>query len=202
MRSAAEFGEQVREARIGLGMTLKDLGRIVDISASQLSRIERARPPYPDFVQAATIGKVMGLDVSVRCFPTGAPIRDIAHVRLIEKLMAEAHRSIRWSLEQVMPMPGDLRAFDAVGHVGHVSMGVTAETRLRDVQALLRREHAKIRDAGLDRLLLLVAATHANRATLAAIRESLRADLPLDTRVLLAALRGGRDPGAGGIVLL
>lgn len=202
LNTATYFGEQVHEARLGLGMTLKELGRILDISASQLSRIERARPPYPDFVDASTIGKIVGLDVSVRCFPSGAPIRDLGHVRLIEKLLAESHPSINWELEKVLPIPGDLRAFDLVGSVEKVRIGVAAETRLRDVQALLRRENAKVRDAQLDRLLLLLAATHANRATLAAVREELRAQLPLDSRAVLAALRAGRDPGADGIVLL
>jgi hypothetical protein len=59
-----------------------------------------------------------------------------------------------------------------------------------------------MRDSGVDRLILLVWATRANRATLREIRESLRAEMPLDSRQILAALRAGRDPGQDGILLL
>jgi hypothetical protein len=81
-------------------------------------------------------------------------------------------------------------------------IGVAAETRLRDWQALLRREHAKMRDSDVDLLILLLLGSHANRATLRATREAMRTDLPLDSRQMLAALREGRSPGASGIILL
>jgi len=200
-RLVREFDETVRESRLSLGLTLTELSEIVGISRSQLSRIEHHQPPYLDFIQASRLCQVLGLDLSIKMYPTGAAIRDIAHVRLLARL-CEATPAIRWNLEEVIPLPGDLRAWDAVARLDGVRIGIAAETRARGVESLLRREHAKMRDSGVDRLILLVWATRANRATLREIRESLRAELPLDSRQILAALRAGRDPGQDGILLL
>jgi hypothetical protein len=101
-----------------------------------------------------------------------------------------------------MPMYGDQRAWDLLGEVEGARVGVAGETRLRDTEALVRREKAKMRDSNVDRLILLLWATRANRETLREIRELIRPDLPLDTREVMSALRAGRDPGASGIVLI
>jgi transcriptional regulator with XRE-family HTH domain len=200
-RISAEFGETIRDARVGLGLTQRELGRLVRISDSHIGRIEHAMPPYVDFIEASKLAQVLGLELSVRCFATGAAVRDVGHVRLLTGL-CEQTPLVRWSLEHTIPIPGDLRAWDAHAVIDGVGIGVAAETRLRDVQALLRREHAKMRDSDVELLILLVLGSRANRETLAAIRESLRTDLPLDSREILAALRAGERPRASGIVLL
>ena len=51
-------------------------------------------------------------------------------------------------------------------------------------------------------MILLVADTRNNRRVLALDRESLRDELPLDTRAILRALRSGQSPRASGIVIL
>jgi hypothetical protein len=152
-------------------------------------------------MDAARIAAAVGLDLAVRCYPNGSGLRDEAQLRLVGRLVAAAPL-IAWSLEEVIPLPGDLRAWDAVGRLPGAAIGVTAETRLRDAQALLRRENAKLRDSGFDLLILLLLGSRANRGTLREVRESLRPELPLDTREILSALRRGRSPGASGIVLL
>jgi transcriptional regulator with XRE-family HTH domain len=200
-RLCRELGEAVRDARLALGLTQREVGEVIRRSGSRISRIERALPPYPSLIEAARLTQVLGLDLSIRCFPTGAAIRDAAHVKLIARLVA-ASPAVEWRLEEVMPTPQDLRAWDAVGSIGGVRIGVTAETRLRDVQALVRREKSKLRDAGLDRWLLLLLGSRANRAALREVREHLRAELPLDSREVLRALRRGRPPDANGIVIL
>jgi hypothetical protein len=81
-------------------------------------------------------------------------------------------------------------------------VAVEAETPLRDVQALDRRLALKQRDGGIECLILLVADTRWNRELLGVHREDLRSRFPLDTRQVLLALRTGRAPGAGGIVVL
>jgi hypothetical protein len=66
-----------------------------------------------------------------------------------------------------------------------------------------RRVSLKRRDdPTISHLFLLVADTPSNRRAIAEIRELLRADLPLETRSILAALAQGRCPGAGGILFL
>ena len=78
---------------------------------------------------------------------------------------------------------------------------VEAETVLDDLQATDRRLGLKLRDGGEDHLILLVADTRRNRRVLAAVSGTF-ADLPVRTREIVAALKRGDDPGAGGIVLL
>ena len=72
-------------------------------------------------------------------------------------------------------MTQDQRAWDAVittvaqagdGRPRRCLIGVEAETRLRDLQALQRRLALKRRDGGVDRVILLVADTRSNRAIL------------------------------------
>lgn len=200
-RLCQEFAEEIRNARLAQGLSQAELAALVGCSDSQVSRLERVMPPYPDFIEASRVAQVLGLDLSVKCFPTGARVRDAGQVRLLDRLRRETPL-IPWYLEVPMPIPGDLRAWDAVARVDGAVIGVAAETRLRDWQALLRREHAKMRDSDVDLLILLLLGSHANRATLRATREAMRTDLPLDSRQMLAALREGRSPGASGIILL
>jgi len=79
---------------------------------------------------------------------------------------------------------------------------IEAFTRLADAQAQLRAVQAKARDMGIGRVVLVIAATHANRNGLDMAADVVAADFPLGTRAVLSALGAGRDPGANGIVLL
>ena len=98
---------------------------------------------------------------------------------------------------------GDQRAWDA--RVRHRTTGVEfvveAETRLHDVQALLRRLAGK-RQVAPVRVILLVAATRNNRSVLEFAGETMRTALPTDMRACLAALKDGRLPPADGIIVL
>lgn len=53
-----------------------------------------------------------------------------------------------------MPLPRDQRAWDAVTELWHLSVGIEAETRPTDLQALERRLLLKARDGGVARLVL------------------------------------------------
>jgi hypothetical protein len=54
----------------------------------------------------------------------------------------------------------------------------------------------------VQRAVLVVRGSHANRAILLAHLPSLRVTFPLGTREVLAALADGRDPGGNGIVVM
>ncbi len=101
-----------------------------------------------------------------------------------------------------MPIRGDLRAWDGQCRFGGAVVAVEAVTRLLDVQALDRAIALKRRDGGVGIVILLFADSVANRRRLAEYREVLRANFPLDTRAVLAAVREGRAPDASGIVVL
>jgi hypothetical protein len=143
---------------------------------------------------------VVGLDVVIRTFPRGDPIRDAGHARLLERLRIRLHPGLSLRTEVPLPIVGDLRAWDAVVGGQGWQVPVEAETVIDDGQALQRKLALKLRDGGFDHLILLVADTPRNRAALEAT--PLRETFPLHGRSILGALRGGRDPGANGVVIL
>ena len=100
-----------------------------------------------------------------------------------------------------MPLPRDQRAWDAVTELWHLSVGIEAETRPTDLQALERRLLLKARDGGVARLVLVLADSRANRSVLRIGGEGLRGSFPLQGRPALEALRGPRDPGCNLLVL-
>src|SRR5437762_5318688 len=101
-----------------------------------------------------------------------------------------------------MPITGDLRAVDARLTLDGCTIAVEAFTRLADFQAQSRASLLKKRDLSATRLVLLVAATHANRRALREAAGIVNASFPLGTRAILRALAAGRDPGADGVVLI
>lgn len=101
-----------------------------------------------------------------------------------------------------MPIPGDLRAYDALLKGPGVTIAVEAITRFRDAQAQLREAMRKQRDGGATRLVILLRATQHNREALGSAADVLATALPLGTRAILLALTAGEDPGDNGIVLL
>lgn len=150
---------------------------------------------------AARILAAAGLDLSVRVYPGGAPIRDIGQVKLLARLRREIHPGLRWCTEVPIPIAGDQRAFDAVIDGHGVQVAVECVTRLEDAQATERALNGKQRDAAIPRLVLALADSHHNRAAMAAAT-SLREAFPLGNRAILAALRTGRQPAGNGLIFL
>lgn len=164
--------------------------------------MERAAVTNLGIRAAALLMSVLGRELSVRSYPVGPPIRDAAHVALLERLRTGISPAWRWRYEVPVAGVGDQRSYDAVLESDGARIAVEAETRLRDVQALLRRLELKLRDGGVTRLIVVVRDTRTNRAALRAADVVVRAAYPLASRRVIAALRRGRDPGANGIVVV
>jgi hypothetical protein len=81
-------------------------------------------------------------------------------------------------------------------------MPVEAETRVADAQAVMRKLALKLRDGGVDHLLLIVADTRANRDAIAAAGMAVRELFPISPRRALRALAAGRHPGGSALVFL
>jgi hypothetical protein len=79
---------------------------------------------------------------------------------------------------------------------------VEAETRPRDLQALVRRINLKSRDSAIDAVLLVLTDSRANRELVLAFGEELRSGFPVPARVALRALAGGEAPGGNSVVRL
>jgi len=195
-------GSEIRMTRRGAGVSVRTAATAVGMSESTFGRIERGRLANVTVLQLATACAAVGLKFSGRPYPDSDPIRDAGHTRLLARLKAHLPPGAPWKTEVPMPIPGDLRAWDAVCTLMRVKIAVEAEMRLTDLQTLDRKIALKRRDGGVELVILLVADTAGNRGLLAQQREALRASFPLDTRAVLAALRAGMPPSASGIAVI
>ena len=200
-RQRLHAGEELRRARFSAGLSQRALGRIVGLSHSAIGRLERGELQRVTVERIAVVAAALGLDLRIGLFPSGSPVRDAAHLALIERLRQRVSPGLRWRAEVPVPLPGDLRSADVVIDGASVDAMVEAETRLDDLQALERRIRIKQRDLRTRRLILLIADTRHNRSVLAAHPELVER-FPISTRACLAALRDGRDPGGDAIVVL
>lgn len=167
-----------------------------------MSRIERGRSPHVSLERVVTVLAVVGLDLGARAYPAGPPIRDLAHLRLLARFRGRIGSSWRWRPEVAIGSAGDARAWDGVLTRNGQAVAVEGETRLHDVQALLRRVAGKRRDGGVDRLVLVVADTRANREVVRIARPELVAAFPADSRRAWPALAAGMLPPDDAVVLV
>ncbi|HET7028881.1 MAG TPA: hypothetical protein VFI34_00090 [Candidatus Limnocylindrales bacterium] len=163
--------------------------------------MESHRGGSVDLRLLAAIAAVEGFDLRLALYPAGDPIRDAGQQRLLARLRAILHPSLRWRTEVALPNDGDLRAWDAETGAAAWRLPIDAETVLDDLQALERRLARKQRDDGADHVLLLVADTRRNRGALAAAPAAFGA-FSRDARAALRALREGRDPRSSAILII
>lgn len=178
------------------------MARTVGISPAQYSRIERGLTEGISIEQAAMLLAAVGLELSVRAFPAGQPIRDAAHARLLARFRTRLHRSLRWQTEVPFPDPGDLRAWDIVVSGSGWRHGYEAETRPNDRQALERRLALKSRDGAVDAVSLLLLDSRHNRDFVRANTEVLFERFPVPGPRALELLGAGVNPGRGSVILL
>jgi len=195
-------GADIRAARVQHGLTLADIGRPAGISAAQVSRIERGLVGQLDMEAAAVLAAAVGLELALRTFPAGDPLRDTAHLALLERFRRRLHPAIRWRTEVPLPLAGDLRAWDALVTLDGRPLGVEAETRPRDLQALERRLALKMRDGGVDTVVLVLADTRSNRRLLREHGPRLAGAFPVPGPRALQLLATSTHPGRSAIVLL
>jgi transcriptional regulator with XRE-family HTH domain len=201
-RGLIAMGDELRNARISAGLTQQTLGAAVGVSHSTISRIEAGRAGRVSYAQLVAVAAVLGLDLPLRAYPAGDPIRDVAQLELLERLRRRLAPACRWRTEVPLDLQGDLRAWDAVIGIGGKHLAVEAETRLRDVQAVTRRIALKARDGRIDVVLLLVADTRNNRYVLRLARPELAEMFPVRGASALRDLASGRPIAASAIVML
>ena len=200
----AVLGDEFRERRLGLGLSQERVAGAVRRSASWCSRAERGKIRHLSVLDAGRTAAVLGLDLVVRTYPGGPPLRDAAHAVRLGRLLSHVRAPMRSRVE--VPLPevsgrSEPRSWDAMLYCDHRRTAIELEMRIRDVQATLRRHALKRRDDPVHGFLLVVAATRSNRRVLAE-HEDLFPDLPrLSTRRVLESLERGEHPPSG-IVLI
>lgn len=204
-RDRADAGDSLRTARLRAGLTLAVVGHASGVSASTILRTERGMGRGPSLDQLARHADAVGLRARLALYPASDPIRDAPQVRLIRRFLDSACAADVAELESpVNPVAGsdDRRAFDALIRLPTTACAVEAFTRFHDCQAQLRDVMLKQRDARVPRLIVVVAATHANRRAVAAVADLARSTFPIGTREVLSALRRRQSPRANGLIFI
>ncbi len=189
-------------ARQSAGLSLQRVADAVGGSRSEMSRIERGQSPWVTVTALTRACAVVGLDLRLRAYPGGEPLRDIAHVRLLDGLRSLLPRTIRIRTEVPIGDARGLRAWDAVIDRGGRSCGVELEVRLVDAQALLRRLQLKRRDGSLPEVILVLADTRQNRASARAAASLFEAELPLTSATIKGTISAGAIPTESGVVFV
>lgn len=204
-RRAAEatqrLGRDARAARVGAGLSLRVVAAATGTSHQQLLRFEHGDADRLSIRDVGAWCATVGLELVLRAFPAGDPIRDAGQQRLLDRLRPNLHASLRSRTEVALPIPGDLRAWDMLIEGSGWRIAIEAETVLDDLQALERRLHRKQRDGGIEVVIILVADTRRNRRAIEAAPASF-ADFSRDARAALRALRAGAHPERSTIVFL
>jgi transcriptional regulator with XRE-family HTH domain len=192
---------ELRDARMVLGISQQQLAQALGCSQSIVSRRESAVPGDIDVVTVAETAALLGLELSAGLHPVGQALRDRGSRALIGRFRSILASAWRVSEEVPFPNPGDPRWWDMLLALADHLVGVEAETRIRDSQALVRRMHGRQRDGGVHVVVLLLSDSIHNRGLVATMREALGPDFSTSPRTLLAALRGGRPLPGSGVVL-
>jgi hypothetical protein len=168
---------------------------------SMIGRVERGEVRHLSMHRVTTLALAVGLVVHVGLYPLASALRDAAHAALLQRFCRVLSSLLAIRFEVPIPIPGDLRHADAVVDATPSGVMVEAETRLDDSQALIRRIRGKQRDLGCDRVVLVLADTKHNRATVASV-PAFGAEFPVSSRRCLSALRAGTDPGGDALLFL
>ena len=200
-RDVTEAASELRRARVRAGLTIREVASVVGLSRTTVQRAEWGRLPGPTPRALARHAAAVGLRARIKLYPEGEAIRDAGQVALIRRFRERVGEPGSWAFEVPIPLSGDQRALDAVLTLNAGRIGLEFYTRLADAQAQLRAANLKQRDAELDRMIIVVKATHANRRALQEAGPALAANFPGSTRRLLAALAAGELPPANGVIL-
>ncbi len=181
------------------------MARELRLAQSSVWRIENALDDV-GVVRLAEIASVLGLQLGVSLYPIGDAVRDEGQLALgkrLEDLLADVWRVTD---ETLLPGQGELRAWDKLlrlvpARPRHL-VGVDIETRVRDVQAIVRRTRLRERDGNVDAILLVLADTAHNRRLRDALVSALGDSYVTPPRLIRGCLRAGRPLPGSAVMLL
>jgi hypothetical protein len=192
----------LREARITSGVSQSELAHEGGWSQSFLSLLESHDLPNIAFIDLCTVASLLGLEPALSFHRVGPALRDKGHEALIGRLLRLLAPAWLVAREVPFPNPGDPRWWDLLLRLPDFRLGIEAETRIRDMQALVRRMRERARDGGADYLLLVLSDSAHNRELVGELRRALGDEFRWHPRDLLRALREGRQLPGSGLVLL
>src|SRR4051812_14174231 len=105
-RIRSNIGSELRVARLNYGLALRFVADASGSSAASVSRIERGLVRDPSLLLMLRLAAVVGLDLSVRAYPGGSPLRDEPQSRTLLGFQPRLHRSLGWLTEVGLPTHG------------------------------------------------------------------------------------------------
>ena len=134
----AEVAREIRLARSASGLSQRTVATAAGMSQSQVGRIERGQVRHPTLDQLCRVAAAVGLKLSIKAFPDGDPIRDIAHARLLERFHRQLGPGIGWRTE----VPSTVRRTCAAGTACVSSHSSASVWRPKPGSATVRRPGA------------------------------------------------------------
>jgi hypothetical protein len=178
------------------------MARQVGCSQDLISLLERNRLPNVGLLTLSTIASILGLEPSLTFHAVGRALRDKGHEALIGRLLKVISPAWHAMREAPFPNPGDPRSWDVLLRLESYLVGIEAETRIRDLQALVRRMRDRARGGGTDVILIVLSDSAHNRELVDQFRAALGDEFSSSPRHLLAGLREGRPLPGSGVILL
>ena len=158
--------------------------------------------PDPLLTEITQVASILRLELSAGLHRTGVAIADRGQQALLRRFRSMLSSQIRVMAEVPLPTPGDRRSWDLLLRIDAQLVGVEAETRIRDIQATVRRVRWRERDGGVDEILLVIARTRANRAVVEQLLEALGRRFTTSGRAIRHALAIGTPLPGSGILLI
>jgi transcriptional regulator with XRE-family HTH domain len=139
----ADLGEEFRQKRQSVGLSQSEVAVAAGTARSTYTRVEAGSFDALPIATASRIASVLGLDLSVKVYPGGSPLRDAAQLARLERVLACAGPPLRTATEVVLPTtlnrPYEQRAWDAEIRGNGKRTTMEMEMRITDAQALERR---------------------------------------------------------------
>lgn len=200
---ANRFGDEVKLARIGHGMSVRTASNRAGVSWATWTEIERGSP-NTTLATLCAVGDAIGLDLVLNAYPGTAPsLRDTGQLGQVRRLLAETHASWQPAVEMAVGQHG--RSIDLVLFGPSEILVIEVERLALDYQAQCRRADEKRQLLAAQhrrpvRLVLLIEDTRRNRVALAPHMAVIGRALPAGSRQVLAAIRTGQPLGRDGLL--
>jgi len=198
--------DELRTARIVAGLTHAEIAHAIGVDRSIVTRLEHGAFEDLGIVRLSEIASVLGYEVSVGLHPIGDPLRDKEQLACARRFDALISNKWRVTDETLLPGAGEQRAWDKLLRLADATprhlVGVDIESRVWDVQAIVRRTRARERDGQVDHILIVLADTAHNRRIVDELRASLGPGYATGSRRLLRGLRVGERLAGSGVLLV
>lgn len=192
---------ELREARLVRGIAQSSMAGELGMSQPHFWRLENGQRAA-SVTRLAEMASVLGFELALSLHPIGDAIRDRGQQALIGRFRPLLSPLWQVTAEAPFPRLGDSRSWDLLLRLGAQRVGVEAETRIRDVQSLIRRIRGREVDGGADVVLLVLSDSAHNRRLVDELREALGNGWSTPVRATLRALRRGESLAGSGVVLL